>query len=72
MVKHDLLKDIQNGLAQHEFVAYYQPQYGAVSGRFVSAEALARWVKMESRINASVSRLPNQRYRRTMNTQFNL
>ncbi len=45
MENNDLLKDIQNGLEQHEFVAYYQPQYDAVSKRLVSAEALARWKK---------------------------
>ncbi len=58
MVKHDLLKAIQNGLAQHEFVAYYQPQYDAVSGRVVSAEALARWVKADGTIVSPEAFIP--------------
>lgn len=50
MTNQGLLQDIQNGLAQHEFVVYYQPQYDAVSRKVVSAEALARWVKPDGTI----------------------
>lgn len=35
--------DILSGLERNEFVAYYQPQFDAVSHRIIGVEALARW-----------------------------
>lgn len=37
-------KKIEQALADGEFKAFYQPQYNAVTGKLVSAEALARWI----------------------------
>ncbi|MCD7763227.1 MAG: EAL domain-containing protein [Lachnospiraceae bacterium] len=41
---------IQKALENHEFIAYYQPQYKALSGKLASAEALARWKKPDGSI----------------------
>ncbi len=38
-------EEIQYALDHHEFQAYYQPQYDAITNRLVSAEALVRWFK---------------------------
>lgn len=40
-----LMKKIEEALENHEFKAFYQPQYDAVTSKLVSAEALARWIK---------------------------
>ena len=37
------LTDIRNAMDNHEFVAYYQPQYNALTNKIASAEALVRW-----------------------------
>ncbi len=39
--------EIATALANNEFVPYYQPKYSVKEGRFVSAEALARWNSMD-------------------------
>ena len=41
----DIFSEIKVAMKNKEFQAYYQPQYDALTGRLVSAEALARWVK---------------------------
>ncbi len=38
-------EEIRYALEHHEFQAYYQPQYDAITNRLVSAEALVRWFK---------------------------
>lgn len=38
---------LRQGLADQEFVLYYQPQYDLLSGTIVGAEALLRWRKKE-------------------------
>ncbi|MDE5792647.1 MAG: EAL domain-containing protein [Oscillospiraceae bacterium] len=40
-MKQNILKTMENG----ELQAFYQPQYDAISGKIVSAEALVRWIK---------------------------
>ena len=37
------IDEITNGLANGEFVVYYQPKFSLTSKRFVSSEALVRW-----------------------------
>lgn len=39
------MQKIELALENFEFKAFYQPQYDSVTGRLVSAEALARWIK---------------------------
>ena len=39
------VSEIKAAIAQGEIHAYYQPQYDATTGRIVSAEALARWIR---------------------------
>lgn len=41
--KEITLTDIRNAMDNHEFVAYYQPQYNALTNKIASAEALVRW-----------------------------
>lgn len=41
----DTFSEIIEAMKNKEFQAYYQPQYDALTGRLVSAEALARWIK---------------------------
>ncbi len=38
-------EEITYALENHEFQAYYQPQYDTITNRLVSAEALVRWFK---------------------------
>lgn len=45
MDNQNLLNDIKLAMKNHELVAYYQPQYDALTNRLVSAEALVRWIK---------------------------
>lgn len=51
-VTNDLKKaeQIENGLKNREFKAYYQPQYDAVTNRLTSAEALVRWIKADGTV----------------------
>jgi EAL domain-containing protein (putative c-di-GMP-specific phosphodiesterase class I) len=39
------VEEIFSAIENHELVAYYQPQYNALTSRLVSAEALVRWIK---------------------------
>jgi EAL domain-containing protein (putative c-di-GMP-specific phosphodiesterase class I) len=38
-----LIASIRTGLANHEFINFYQPVYDAASGALIGAEALVRW-----------------------------
>ncbi len=46
----DLTSKIAQAMEKHEIVAYYQPQYDAITNRLVSAEALVRWIKPDGSI----------------------
>lgn len=39
--------EMYKALDNHEFVAYYQPQYDHLTGDMVGAEALCRWIKSD-------------------------
>lgn len=39
------IEDIHSAIKNHELVAYYQPQYNAITNRLTGAEALVRWIK---------------------------
>lgn len=41
----DVMERIQLAYKNREIKAYFQPQYDAVTGKIVSAEALSRWIK---------------------------
>ena len=43
-------EEIKAALQNGEFVAYYQPQYDALTSQLKSAEALARWVKPDGTV----------------------
>lgn len=45
-----LMKKIEQALENNEFKAFYQPQYDSVTGRLVSAEALARWITPDGNV----------------------
>lgn len=45
MAEKKSLEEIKMAIEKHELVAYYQPQYNALTGQLVSAEALVRWIK---------------------------
>ncbi len=45
-----LMIQIEEALENCEFKAFYQPQYDSVTGRLVSAEALARWIKSDGKL----------------------
>ncbi|MDE7104792.1 MAG: EAL domain-containing protein, partial [Ruminococcus sp.] len=44
------MQKIELALENCEFKAFYQPQYDSVTGRLVSAEALARWIKQDGTV----------------------
>ncbi len=58
MGQDNLLKNIQDGLQNGEFVAYYQPQYDAITKKLSSAEALVRWVREDGSIVSPMEFLP--------------
>ncbi len=39
------IMEIKEAMEKHEFQAYYQPQYDAITSKLVGAEALVRWIK---------------------------
>ncbi len=41
--EQEIFSDMNNALAQEQFVVYYQPQYNHSTGMLVGAEALVRW-----------------------------
>lgn len=45
-----LMDKIEKALENHEFKAYYQPQYDSITGKLVSAEALARWITPDGKL----------------------
>jgi EAL domain-containing protein (putative c-di-GMP-specific phosphodiesterase class I) len=38
-------EDVLRAIEDHELVAYYQPQYDALTNKLVGAEALVRWIR---------------------------
>ncbi len=46
----EVLDLVQEAYAKREIKAYFQPQFDAVTGKIVSAEALARWIKDDGTI----------------------
>lgn len=55
---YDLASQIEQALDSGEFKAYYQPQYSSVTGKLVSAEALARWIKPDGSIVSPADFIP--------------
>lgn len=53
-----LMKKIESALESHEFKAYYQPQYDAITSKLVSAEALARWIKPDGSLVSPAQFIP--------------
>lgn len=53
-----LSEKIRQALADGEFRAFYQPQYNAVTGKLVSAEALARWIKPDGSVVSPAEFIP--------------
>lgn len=53
-----LMKKIEQALENNEFKAFYQPQYDSVTGRLVSAEALARWITPDGNIVSPAEFIP--------------
>ncbi|MCM1133353.1 MAG: EAL domain-containing protein [Ruminococcus flavefaciens] len=49
---------IEKALENCEFQAFYQPQYNSVTGKLVSAEALARWVRPDGTLVPPVEFIP--------------
>lgn len=41
----NILSDVQKAYERKEIKAYFQPQYDAITGKMVGAEALSRWIK---------------------------
>lgn len=58
MDNQNLLNDIKLAMKNHELVAYYQPQYDALTNRLVSAEALVRWIKPDGTFITPVQFIP--------------
>lgn len=42
--------DIRKALQNHEFTAYYQPQYDSLTSQLKSAEALVRWIRPDGSV----------------------
>lgn len=53
-----LMKKIEQALENNEFKAFYQPQYDSVTGKLVSAEALARWVTSDGNVVSPAEFIP--------------
>ena len=41
--EHEIVANIEMGLKEGQFLAYFQPKYDMWSGKIIGAEALARW-----------------------------
>lgn len=52
------LREIQRGLANHEFIAYYQPKMDLRTQKIVGAEVLARWQHPERGLLSPAQFLP--------------
>ncbi len=44
-ITRDILSEVKEAYEKREIKAFFQPQYDAVTGKMVSAEALSRWIK---------------------------
>lgn len=53
-----LLEQVKKAYENHEIIAYYQPQYDALTKKMVSAEALTRWIKADGTIVMPGSYIP--------------
>ena len=53
-----MIGEMENALANHEFVPYIQPKYDADTGRICGGEALIRWITPEGRIVPPVQFIP--------------
>lgn len=47
MTSHQVIAEFENAIREHQFVAYFQPQYNHSTGMMIGAEALARWIHPE-------------------------
>ena len=56
--RHEQLQYIQNGLAQEEFVLYYQPKVNMRTGELLGLEALIRWRRPNEGLIAPAAFLP--------------
>ena len=45
-----LLTEVQKAIENHEFKAFYQPKYDALTSRLTGAEALVRWIKPDETV----------------------
>lgn len=54
----ELAVQIADALNSREFKAFYQPQYNSVTGKLVSAEALARWIKPDGSMISPADFIP--------------
>lgn len=45
-----LERDLRKAIMNNEFIAYFQPQVDALTGKIVSAESLIRWQHPEFRL----------------------
>lgn len=52
------INTIEYALESNQFKAFYQPQYNSVTGKLVSAEALARWIKPDGSIISPADFIP--------------
>lgn len=49
-MEKNIVESIKNAIENKELHAYYQPQFDAITGRIISAEALVRWIKQEGEV----------------------
>lgn len=56
--RHEVVEDIQRGLAAGEFVLFYQPKVNMRTGVVVGAEALIRWQHREKGLLSPIAFLP--------------
>ena len=49
-MEKNIVESIKNAIENKELHAYYQPQFDAITGRIISAEALVRWIKREGEV----------------------
>ena len=55
---HESVEHIRSGLAQNEFVLYYQPKVNMRTGKIIGAEALIRWQHPERGLLSPAAFLP--------------
>ena len=56
--RDELCREAYAAMEKHEIHAYYQPQYDALTGKLVSAEALARWIREDGSVIMPGSYIP--------------